>query len=955
MLAALEDGINVTSVMALDDELISLKRADSEETGRRQEGDKRPQHLAAIVATLGAMAAGCVLGWTSPALPQMQMSGNGSVHAEVTDDEASWIGSLVAVGALLGALPAGFLADLIGRRLFLLSLGIPFTLGWCLILLAHHIHQYTQYEGCLKPGTFAARFILGLAVGAVTVVVPLYNNEIAEDSVRGALGAYLQFMITTGILWVYVFGALVRYDCCLPLASLAIPLVFCFAFFWMPESPVFLLSKGHTDDAEKSIRWLRGASKGKLQAYDVDAEVIRLQKSICDTKSNPQRVDLTHKPLKYVIGQFILGLSLRSPTAKAIIIVFGLMTFQQLSGINAVIFYTGKIFEDPDSFLEPTMATIIVGTVQVLATYSSSLLVDRLGRRILLLASDGGMATCLFLLSVYFYYQENGTDISGMSWLPLVSLASYIILFSIGLGPLPWFMMAELVPAEAKGWASALAVCLNWTLVFTDYHEQSVEIVYLWVMIEKTGAMDGADRPLKDDLDMEEMHTDSVNQNSENLKNGGLRPGKKWPQYLAATLANLKQQFVRSVLVLLWDGPLRLCLIWRQMELHPQKPHGLVPWRPWAYLMYVGRFLGGIALGTGSVITPIYCEEIAEVSVRGAIGVLFDLQVGNGILWAYVVGAYVPYLWLCVASAIMPVFFFATFIWMPESPIYLMSKGKFTDAENALRWLRGAKYINGYDVTPELERIKALVSQTAKTRDANKPSTPRGVHQYFSILKEIPKCIFMSKRSATIKAVKIVACLMILRQLSGINAIIFFTTNIFDDAGSTLSPTLATIVVGVIQIVFTYFSSLLVERVGRRMLLLLSDVVMAVCHIVLAIYFYLIMSDYKIQYLGWLPIACIGTFMAVFNLGFGPLPWVMMAELVPNESKSWASGLGVSVNWILVFVITNTFGTMVESVGPVVTFGIFGGICAFGTVVIALIVPETKGKTREQIRQELEK
>jgi hypothetical protein len=79
----------------------------------------------------------------------------------------------------------------------------------------------------------------------------------------------------------------------------------------------------------------------------------------------------------------------------------------------------------------------------------------------------------------------------------------------------------------------------------------------------------------------------------------------------------------------------------------------------------------------------------------------------------------------------------------------------------------------------------------------------------------------------------------------------------------------------------------------------------------------------------------------------------MMAELLPNESKSWTSGLAASVNWILVFVVANLYGMMIENLGPVITFGIFGGNCILGTVIIAFIVPETTGKTREEIQLEM--
>jgi SP family facilitated glucose transporter-like MFS transporter 8 len=123
--------------------------------------------------------------------------------------------------------------------------------------------------------------------------------------------------------------------------------------------------------------------------------------------------------------------------------------------------------------------------------------------------------------------------------------------------------------------------------------------------------------------------------------------------------------------------------------------------------------------------------------------------------------------------------------------------------------------------------------------------------------------------------------------------------------------------------------------------------------LLLAVHFYLKQIGGDLRTFDWLPLLCVATFIASFKIGFGPLPWVMMAELLPNESKSWASGLAVSVCWILVFAVTNLYGMMIDSLGAMITFGIFGGMCTLGTVIIAFIVPETTGKTREEIQLEL--
>nr|CAD7462898.1 unnamed protein product [Timema tahoe] len=376
------------------------------------------------------MSAGIVLGWTSPAITSLKEVYK--PNSTLTEEEVSWVASLAPLGALLGALPAGRLADYWGRKSVLLAMTGPFLLGWVLILM----HQ------SMVVLLYVARFTSGVAVGAVTVVISLYNCEVAEDRVRGTVGAYLQLMITVGILWAYVLGAFLDYYW-LSLVSCAVPVIFFFSFLFMPESSLFLITRGRDEDAERSLKWLRGD-------HDVRPEMDRLRELLSRSSSGS-------------VGK----MSWRGPTGRAVVITIGLMAFQQLSGINAVIFYSERIFEDAGSTLSPSLSTIIVGVVQVLATYASSVLVDRTGRRVLLLLSDTAMAVCLLVLSVYFFIRERHPDhVTFIAWLPLASVVVYIVLFSLGFGPLPWFMIAEIVPAEVKGVVSAVAVCVNWALVF---------------------------------------------------------------------------------------------------------------------------------------------------------------------------------------------------------------------------------------------------------------------------------------------------------------------------------------------------------------------------------------------------------------------------------------------------------------------------------------------------------
>ncbi|XP_060807009.1 facilitated trehalose transporter Tret1-like [Amyelois transitella] len=419
------------------------------------------QYLAAVAATIGAVIAGTILAWTSPALPQLEPPKNQSVvnitvvshnltnisvvnHTLINSlgmpadflldgKQSSLVSSISAIGALCSALPAGYLTQKMGRRPTILVLSIPFMLNWILIIFANG-------AGMLIAG----RFFGGVGTGGICVAAPLYIGEIAETSIRGSLGAFFQLFLTVGILMSYVIGGWTHWRT-LSVVLATLPPLLVIVFWWMPETPQYLLGKNRRREAEAALRWLRGPDA------DLTTELDDMQKEI--DAATRQRAGITSM------------FTNRAPRI-AFVCSLGLMFFQQFSGVNAVIFYTNDIFRSAGSDIPPVIATIIVGVVQTLATYVSSLLIEKAGRRILLLQSCVIMGITLIALGIYFKLQSSGYNVSTVGWIPLVALVLYIISFSMGFGPIPWMMMAELFAGEYRSAATGITVIVNWSLVF---------------------------------------------------------------------------------------------------------------------------------------------------------------------------------------------------------------------------------------------------------------------------------------------------------------------------------------------------------------------------------------------------------------------------------------------------------------------------------------------------------
>ncbi|XP_075986544.1 trehalose transporter 1-like protein [Anticarsia gemmatalis] len=428
------------------------------------ETKKANQYIAAVAAAIGAVIAGTILAWTSPANPQLTPKANTTVTngtalnftvsavnhtlnesrilinsnghpAEflLTTAESSLVSSILAIGAALSAIPVGILVQKVGRRPTILILAIPFTINWLLTIFANG-------AGMLV----AARFFAGLGTGGICVAAPMYIGEIAETSIRGSLGAFFQLFLTVGILFTYVVGGWTHWKT-LSIICAVLPPLLVAVFWWMPETPQYLLGKNRRRDAERSLRWLRGPDA------DLSGELEEMQKEV--DEASRQRAGIT-------------SMITNRPSRMALICGLGLMFFQQFSGINAVIFYTNDIFHSAGSNIDPVIATIIVGVVQTIATYISSVLVDKAGRRILLLQSCIIMGTCLIVLGIYFKLQFDKYDVASFGWLPLLCMVLFIVSFSMGFGPIPWMMMAELFPVEFRGAATGVTVVTNWVLVF---------------------------------------------------------------------------------------------------------------------------------------------------------------------------------------------------------------------------------------------------------------------------------------------------------------------------------------------------------------------------------------------------------------------------------------------------------------------------------------------------------
>ncbi|NWS76907.1 GTR8 protein, partial [Crotophaga sulcirostris] len=401
-------------------------------------------YVAAFAAVLGPLSFGFALGYSSPAITELRKSGNPKLRLD--GEQASWFGSVVTLGAAAGGILGGYLVDKVGRKLSLMLCSIPYVFGYMVIISAQSI--WMLYVG---------RVLTGVASGITSLVVPVYISEVSHPTVRGMLGSCVQLMVVTGILGAYVAGIALEWRWLAVLCSVP-PCVMLLFMSFMPETPRFLLNQHKRSEAMAALRFLRGPHadhEGECRQIEVGVQEEGL--NLCEFK-HPS----IYRPL-------LIGVTL--------------MFFQQVTGINAVMFYAETIFEDAD-FKDSKMASVAVGSIQVCFTAVAALIIDKTGRKVLLYVSGIIMALSTMLFGLYFKMvlpnQNNssnpdvwftlnsatpGTE-SSISWLAVVSLGLFVAGFALGWGPVPWLVISEIFPLKARGISSAACVLTNWVMAF---------------------------------------------------------------------------------------------------------------------------------------------------------------------------------------------------------------------------------------------------------------------------------------------------------------------------------------------------------------------------------------------------------------------------------------------------------------------------------------------------------
>lgn len=338
------------------------------------------------------------------------------------------------------------------------------------------------------------------------------------------------------------------------------------------------------------------------------------------------------------------------------------------------------------------------------------------------------------------------------------------------------------------------------------------------------------------------------------------------------------------------------------------------------------RVLGGLAVGSASVLAPVYIAEVSPAHLRGRMVSINQLTIVIGISLAY----YSNYLllsvgpnawrWMFTAEVVPSLVFLFALIIIPESPRWLVAKKREPDAYKVLKRIGGPEFAG-----IELKSIHN--SLEGFTKRAN--------------LKEV-----LHKRYRFVLLLAVF--LAVFQQWSGINVILFYAPDIFAQTNQGIDSALfQTTLIGLVNIVFTLLAMWLIDKVGRKILILTGAAGMTICYIIIGAFFYS-GSTHSL----FLLITILMT-IAFFATGLAPTVWVVISEIFPNRVRGTAMSAATFALWTACYLLTLSFPVFVEWFSSAVTFGIYAVVCFIGGFVVLKYLPETKGKSLEELEKQL--
>uniref|UniRef100_A0A8D9DXX5 Facilitated trehalose transporter Tret1-2 homolog n=4 Tax=Cacopsylla melanoneura TaxID=428564 RepID=A0A8D9DXX5_9HEMI len=395
------------------------------------------QVLAGLSASLSALSTGLTYSWSSPILAYLVSPRS---HIPMTRDQSSWVVSCMEFGCWVTPVLAGKLADSVGRKLTLLATGPLYALSWVTAIYARNVYEL-----------YLVRIIQGFCVATINVVGPMYLGEISDTKIRGSIGTLFQISVYAGILYNYILGSQLDYWR-FQLANLAISILFMVTFIFAPETPCYFIRKSQDQKARQSLLWFRNGQDVNV----VENEFEDLKKTIA-----------SESKIKVTLKTLLTSWS----SVRCILLLQGILVFRIFSPVQTIMAYSDLTFASGDTFIPTQYISILFAFILLLSIFPSTCLVDKAGRKVLLLVSTLGCAVFSLISCVYYYVREHQRVPLPMvySYINFVSICGIGVFFNLGLGPLYNPLTCEYFPSNTRALSGAVLAFSSATIQLVGY------------------------------------------------------------------------------------------------------------------------------------------------------------------------------------------------------------------------------------------------------------------------------------------------------------------------------------------------------------------------------------------------------------------------------------------------------------------------------------------------------
>ncbi|KAJ8710068.1 hypothetical protein PYW07_009434 [Mythimna separata] len=346
--------------------------------------------------------------------------------------------------------------------------------------------------------------------------------------------------------------------------------------------------------------------------------------------------------------------------------------------------------------------------------------------------------------------------------------------------------------------------------------------------------------------------------------------------------------------------------------------------------LIAARVIAGLASGGCFVVVPVYVKEISEDTLRGALGSMNMCVCKLGVIFVYAVGMLVSYrvnqaVYLAVAATHVIVFCF-----MPESPNYLLKIGQEKKAAKTISWLRSLS-----------QNDKVVVEEVLKLKEEQRQFEENSRLSLLSVVRD----------RTTFAALRMTLVLMAMQTLSGCFALMNYAADVFHRAGTEWSPNTLALAMGSLQLAGSFFTTVSIEKFGRKIPLACSSLVVSICMTTLATSFLLGTGGVP----SWLPVVAVCVCILAYGAGLAPVPMVIMAEVFTFQVRARMAGASMAFSFFCSSLTVLFYTPIANQFGAFVVFYTFAAVTLFGVVYTVLWVPETKGKSLEDIQKHWKK